>query len=207
MRQRLRSNLALSVGLASLLALLVAATPAGAREFSLGGHSTTPGCQGHARVRFDVTFDQGNYKKVSQFQAKDFNYPNKTASGTPIPVGTPRGQCVPGETGWITWFNRGPQGLSADIPFGTGNLPENQFLGEYKTPATGTTIEQWEVYGQVHVDKVVHRRCHRRHHRRHCSHIVSWNVSAEGYFIRAVSEGGLIYGGSSTGEVDWKAHN
>jgi hypothetical protein len=206
MRKWLRSHLMGLVGAASLLAVFVAAAPAGAREFVVHAHSTERGCNSEAQVLFGVEVSHGDFDRVHDFVARDFNYPNFTP---PVPVGQPRGgQCIPGEVtpeddpdNWVFWNTGTVRNLTAghlphySIAFGKGSLRENEFHRVWKYPRTGLTLEQRSVYGKVNLDRVG-----RRHHRH-------WLLTAHGFFVKAQSEGGLIYGGPSTGTVDWKARH
>ena len=181
-----------AVGVAVALSLLVTVAPAGAREFELHGRSTESGCQSDARVKFNVDIQRGTFKRVWDFEAKDFNYPNLTP---PIPRGHPTGHCLPGEDHWVSWYFHQPGGsITYSIPFGAGHLDANEFFAAYKYPSTGDIVTENAVYGIVHVKKV---------HRHHAVFL----VRAHGWFLSALSEAGLKYGGGSTGAVDWKASN
>lgn len=201
MRQWLRSHLAGLVGVASLLAVLVTAAPAGARIFVVEGHSTERGCNAEAKVLFGVEVSHGNFDEAKDFTARDFNYPNFTP---PVPVGRPRGQCIPGEVSpdddpaLSVWWPTGhvfdsAAGHHYGIRFGTGSLDENEFARTWRDQRQGFVFAQRSVYGNVKLE-----RAGRRHHRR-------WKLTAHGFFVKAQSEGGLIYGGPSTGRVDWTA--
>ncbi len=85
--------------------------------------------------------------------------------------------------------------ITYHIPFGTGSLDNNEFFAAYKYPSTGNVLTENAVYGIVHVKRV-----HRRHR-------AVFQVRAHGWFLSALSEGGLKYGGGSTGAVDWRASN
>ena len=50
-----------------------------------------------------MTFANGDFKKVHDFETFDLNYPNAVPSGNGVfpPVGKPDGNCVPGfSEGW-----------------------------------------------------------------------------------------------------------
>jgi hypothetical protein len=175
----------LRFGLASLavvsLAILVTAAPAAAREFDMVGLSTNEGCNAGVPVKFTVKLKHGHFKHVTDFKAKGFNYPNKTP---PVPVGDPTGHCYPGETGWSLFtFKRG----TTEIPFGEGDAEPNEFLVDYSYHG----IYEEYIAGFVKVQEHADGRFK--------------GLKAHGVFTYAVSEGGLQYGGSSTGDVKWKA--
>lgn len=200
--ERLWTGPLASVVAVSGLAVLLMAAPAGARIFTLHGHSTGNGCNGDARVVFYVKFSNGNYDVVGNFRARDFGYPNFTP---PVPAGKPRGQCIPGEVGdddpadlWVDW----PTGYVVHVgqrdyalPFGGRGLDENEFYRSWKDrePGASWIFAQRTVSGEVNVKRV--GRPHHRH----------FEVSAHGWFLKAQSESGLKFGGPSTGIVNWKA--
>ena len=191
MRHLLRGHLVALVALVSLLAALLIAAPAGARVFTLeGGSIATRGCNADAQVKFDVVVLSGNFRKAKDFQIKDFGYPNLTP---PIPYGHSRGKCIPGEEGWRQICPQTAMGACA-VPFGSGKR-DDEFLGVNRYPTTGTPYIYEGYFGNVSATKV--GRPHHRHFR----------LTAHGFFVQAVSEGGLQYGGSSTGDVRWKAHS
>jgi hypothetical protein len=169
---------------------VVSAAPAAANIVTLkGGSTTTRGCNGDARVQFDLVVLNGQYRKVKDFSVFDFGFPNLTP---PIPYGHPRGRCIPGFDSYpiCPETNMGP----CAAPFGNGRK-EDRFAGVHKH-GVGNTILSWEGY----LGSVDAKRVGRRGHRH-------WRYTAEGIFVIAISEGGLKYGGSSTDSVKWKAHN
>jgi hypothetical protein len=180
-----------TIAILAPLVMLVMAAPAGARVFDMVGHSTVRGCNADVPVRFEVWVSHGQPKFVHRFRAKGFGYPNRTP---PVPVGSPRGNCYPGYDGWYTWLwddPDGPADFTLEIPFGTGQLNENEFKAVDKHVYDGRLVlSQTYVEGTVNVT--------RRNGEFH--------AKSHGAFLDAVSEGGLIYGGSSTGRVTWKAH-
>jgi hypothetical protein len=183
------------IGFASLamasMAILVVAAPAGAREFDLVGLSTVKGCNSDVPVKFTVRFKHGKLKVVDDFRAKGFNYPNLTP---PIPDGKPTGTCWPGEEGWYHYQFRdksAPNGFTSEIRFGAGEADEpNEFVGIYKVVYSGHTLWEDYVQGIVNVKKRDNG---------------TFNVKAHGGFVSARSEGGLDFGGGSTGLVTWQA--
>jgi hypothetical protein len=192
MRKWLRPHQVASVGLASLLAVLVTAAPATARIFSLAGSSTaTRGCNADTRVRFDVVILAGHYRKVKDFEVKDEGFPNATP---PVPYGHPSGDCIAGEPYWFRICPNSQMGPCA-APFGEGELRTNEFFGLQRYPTTGPAVNYEAYAGAVNTKKVG-----RRHHRH-------FRVTAHGDFVIALSEGGLRYHGSSTGQVEWRAHS
>jgi len=68
-------------------------------------------------------------------------------------------------------------------------LDSSEFAGVDKYPQKKPARYR-SVYGKVRVDR----------------NNDQFDVHAHGYFVDAVSEGGLQYGGGSTGSVEWKAH-
>jgi hypothetical protein len=175
----------LRLGLASLavasLAILVAAAPAGAREFDMVGLSVNDGCNKNVPVKFTVKLKHGKLKHVDDFAAKGFDYPNMTP---PIPVGNPTGHCYPGEPGWshFRW-----QGGTSLIPFGEGDAEPDEFIGDYDYH--NLYYEYVAGFVKVQEDRDGSFK----------------GLKAHGVFTYAASEGGLQYGGGSTGNVRWKA--
>jgi hypothetical protein len=187
-----------TIAILALLATLVVATPAQARVFVVQAHSTELGCNSEAQVLFGVEISHGEFDKVHDFAAREFNYPNYTP---PIPVGNPSGNCIPGETdagdGLWVYLNTGFASDSAaghhySLPFGKGGLNRNEFGHVWRDRYQGVTYQARSVYGKVRIDRVG-----RRHHRK-------WKLTAHGYFVKAQSEAGLDRGGPSSGRVDWE---
>jgi len=173
----------------ALLVMLVIAAPAGARVFGMVGRTTVTGCNADVPVRFEVHFANGKPKLVDVFRAKDFGYPNQTP---PVPRGRPRGSCIPGYDGWSYFNFRDPQGgYTTEVRFGTGAQEENEFGRTYQQYLGNTLLNQHTIHGFVNVER----------------RAGEFHVKSHGMFLDAVSEGGLEYGGSSTGVVTWKAHD
>jgi hypothetical protein len=184
----------LRLGLASLavasLGILVAAAPAGAREFELRGHSTESGCNQDVPVKLTVVVHHGDLAYIEGFQAKGYGYSNETP---PVPEGHPAGHCYPAPEGWRVWSFKDPDGgITTRAKFGTGDLRPNQFEGTYKNKYHGATLYEQDLKGTVKMDE-------------RPGGAVDFN--AHGAFLEAGSEGGLEFGGGSTGFVNWKAHN
>lgn len=178
------SPLRLGLGLAvASLAILAAAAPAGAREFDMVGLSVNDGCNAKVPVKFTVHFKHGHPKHVTDFKAKGFDYPNMTP---PVPVGNPTGHCYPGEPGWSLFtFKDG----TTDIPFGEGDAEPNQFLVDYVYHGLYEEYISGYVKVQDHADGSFK------------------GLKAHGVFTYAASEGGLQFGGGSTGNVRWTAED
>jgi hypothetical protein len=175
------------------LVILVMAAPAGANQFDLVGLSTVKGCNSDVPVKFTVHYKHGELKFVDEFRAKGFNYPNETP---PIPDGKPTGNCLPGEDRWYTFLFRdksAPDGYTSKIRFGTGDAKSsNEFVDYYKIMSGGHVLAEDYVQGIVNVKKRDNG---------------SFHVKAHGAFVSAASEGGLEFGGGSTGLVTWQAQD
>jgi hypothetical protein len=197
------------IGLASVLGLflvlLLAAAPANARDFTLKGRSqATNACNADALFRLTVSLTKGKFKEVKSLQTYGINYPNKVpegSAGLPIPVGSPTGNCIPGDDGWKTHEWQCPGGTeNSCTEIGALAAPDdNEFHGFFVQPTPAApydeslTIEAKGVAGTVHV---------KRNKKKH-----KLKIRAEGDFIDARGgESGLEFGGVSTGHVAWTAH-
>jgi hypothetical protein len=177
---------------ASLLAIPVAT--ASAHEFDISGLSTNIGCNASVPVKFKFFIEHGQLTEARHFQAEDYNFPNMTP---PIPFGHPTGNCYKGPRDWRLFTRLEADGSQTGVfKFGRGrlgsrSLEENEFAGRYQYPAPpNPPIYETEVYGKVSVERVNG----------------VFHIRAQGWFVEADSEGGLQYGGGSTGAVHWKAH-
>src|SRR4051794_38798728 len=190
MRKRARRRLGLATLAVASLAILVTAASAAARDFDLTGLSTNTGCNAGVPVKFTVHLKHGDLKYVDDFAAAGFDYPNETP---PIPVGHPTGHCGPGEEGYSHFYfpdSSSTSGFTYQIPFGKGDAEPDEFIGDYKIVHGGHILYEHYVAGFVKVKK---------------RDDGSFNVKSHGVFTVAGSEGGLEYGGGSTGNVQWKA--
>jgi len=146
-------------------------------------------------VDFHATLHHGHFKEVSKFVINHYNFPNKTNKTPPFLFGHPSGDCLPGENATVLQDYDLRQ--SAVIGFADPDNP-NEFTGKSQYPSSsvatlGQAQEAWAVGGVIHIRRVRHH-----HHR-------VFRAKAHGDFGYAVSEGGLMYGGSSTGQVNWVA--
>lgn len=181
------------LGVAALAAVSLLAIPvamAAATEVDFEGKSTDKGCQDGAKVRFKLFIDHGKFEKVKNFEATGFNYPNLTP---PAPGGHRTGNCIPGPAYWSLFGdNTNPAGTDTTytLRFGKKSLDPDEFFARDRYPRDDPYY--WnQVYGKVRVEK--------KHGK--------FDFHAHGDFVRAASEGGLSFGGGSTGFVDWKAHD
>jgi hypothetical protein len=178
--------------LVGALALLLAlpAVAAADRQFAFSGHSVrTSDCQRDVRVHFEADFHHGHWGHVEPFKVSHLNFPNHTP---PAPFGRPSGDCLPGERALILQNYR--QGLPAAIPFDSDHPREFSDHDQY--PRGVPLLDAyyaWVVGGVVRI-----RRVHRHHH-------LVFKARAHGDVGYAISEGGLRYYGSSTGQVQWVA--
>ena len=187
----IQTTLVGAVAAAVLLAL--PAVAAADTEWHFQGSSVKTGdCQADVVVDFHATVHHGHFKEVSRFAISHANFPNKTP---PVLFGQPTGDCLPGERSFV--LQDYDLRVSAVIGFTDPDHP-NEFNGSSQYPSSsvatlGQAQEAWILGGVVHIRRVRHH-----HHR-------VFRAKAHGDFGFAVSEGGLKYGGSSTGQVNWVA--
>lgn len=166
--------------LASVATVALTATTASALKVHLRGHSTETGCQKNVKVGFDLYVKHHEFRLVRAFTAKNLKYPNLTP---PIPRGHETGRCDPGPSVYeFLDFDSFLDAIDIDADRGI-------FSGASKFTSSGHTLEQWVLHGHVTSKRVK-------------GHI-QWK--ARGYLVYAQGEGGLEFGGASTGNVFWKA--
>lgn len=176
---------ALGVGAAAASLVVLTAPAAAEREFVFQGHSVHASeCQSDVKVDFHVTVRNGRLHVVSLFRVSQLNFPNVTP---PIPFGRSRGQCFPGERSVM--FLNYQQGVSAAIPFEAHHPNEFKDSDALLLGSRPIATEAWVLQGKVSIRRVHHR----------------FRGTAHGDLAFAVSEGGLKFGGSSSGKVKWVA--
>jgi hypothetical protein len=184
--KRFRLGLLASAAVVGLLGLL--ATPGSAKTLRFHGEGVGPPIQTKVSLHFKVVIKHHKLSYAHHFKATKLAARNTTP---PIPLGEPGQALCAGNSQRFDYLFQGFYDLppeSYKIDFRDAH-PTNFHRKEQYPAAPAPPSQEWIVDGHV------------SSHKRHGNRI--WHSS--GSLVLARSEGGLQYGGCSTGRVLWEA--